>query len=113
MSVLDEPVLAERTMAVQRRLARVGERLPPSPAYLQPATDASDVVVLHLWRATQIVIDIAMGACLAFRLGTPATYAARSGVSSRQASSTPRSPTAWCAPPGSVTSWPTPTSRWT
>ena len=75
MSVLDRAVLAERTMAVQRHLARVAERLPPSPAALQPATDASDAVVLHLWQATQIVIDVAMGACLALRLGTPSSYA--------------------------------------
>ncbi len=75
MSVLDRAVLAERTMTVQRHLARVAERLPPSPAALQPATDASDAVVLHLWQATQIVIDVAMGACLALRLGTPASYA--------------------------------------
>ena len=75
MSVLDRPVLAERTMAVQRHLARVAERLPTSDADLQPATDASDAVVLHLWQATQIVIDVALGACLALRLGAPASYA--------------------------------------
>ena len=75
MSVLDRAVLAERTMAVQRHLARVAERLPPAPGALQPATDASDAVVLHLWQATQIVIDVAMGACFALRLGTPRSYA--------------------------------------
>ena len=75
MSVLDRAVLAERTMAVQRHLARVAERLPPAPGDLQPATDASDAVVLHLWQATQIVIDVAMGACFALRLGTPRSYA--------------------------------------
>jgi uncharacterized protein YutE (UPF0331/DUF86 family) len=75
VSVLDRAVLAERTMTVQRHLARVTDRLPPSPAVLQPASDASDAVVLHLWQATQIVIDVAMGACLALRLGTPRSYA--------------------------------------
>ena len=75
MSVLDRAVLAERAMTVQRHLARVAERLPASPADLAPATDASDAVVLHLWQATQIVIDVAMGACLALRLGTPGSYA--------------------------------------
>ena len=75
MSVLDRAVLAERTMAVQRHLARVAERLPLAPGALQPATDASDAVVLHLWQATQIVIDVAMGACFALRLGTPRSYA--------------------------------------
>lgn len=75
MSVFDRAVLAERTMTVQRHLARVAERLPASAADLAPATDASDAVVLHLWQATQIVIDVAMSACLALRLGTPGSYA--------------------------------------
>ena len=75
MSVLDRAVLAERTMAVQRHLARVADRLPGSAADLQPASDASDAVVLHLWQATQIVIDVALGACLALRLGAPGSYA--------------------------------------
>jgi uncharacterized protein YutE (UPF0331/DUF86 family) len=74
VSVLDRAVLAERTMTVQRHLARVAERL-PAAADLAPATDASDAVVLHLWQATQIVIDAAMSACLALHLGTPGSYA--------------------------------------
>ena len=74
MSVLDRAVLAERTMTVQRHLARVADRLPASSSDLEPSTDASDAVVLHLWQATQIVIDVAMGACLALRLGTPGSY---------------------------------------
>ena len=62
-------------MAVERHLQRVADRLPASIADLQPATDASDAVVLHLWQATQIVIDLAMAACLSLNLGTPASYA--------------------------------------
>jgi len=75
VSVLDRAVLAERTMTIQRHLARVAERLPASAVDFAPATDASDAVVLHLWQATQIVIDVAMSACLALRLGTPGSYA--------------------------------------
>ena len=60
MSVLDHAVLAERTMAVERHLRRVAERLPPAAADMQPATDVSDAVTLHLWQATQIAIDLAM-----------------------------------------------------
>jgi uncharacterized protein YutE (UPF0331/DUF86 family) len=75
VTVFDTAVLAERAMAVERHLRRVAERLPPSPSELQPATDASDAVVLHLWQATQIVIDLAMSACLRLKLGTPASYA--------------------------------------
>ena len=40
-----------------------------------PASDASDAVILHLWQAVQIVIDLATAACLHLKLGTPATYA--------------------------------------
>lgn len=73
MSVFDRAVLAERTMAVERHLRRVAERLPSTATDLQPATDASDAVVLHLWQATQIVIDLAMAACLSLKLGTPSS----------------------------------------
>jgi uncharacterized protein YutE (UPF0331/DUF86 family) len=75
VTTLDRAVLAERTMVVQRHLQRVAGRLPPSADDFQPATDASDAVILHLWQATQIVIDQAMRACLAANLGTPSSYA--------------------------------------
>lgn len=75
MSALDRSVLAERIMAVERHLRRVADRLPASAADLQPSTDASDAVILHLWQATQIVIDLAMAACLARDIGTPGSYA--------------------------------------
>jgi uncharacterized protein YutE (UPF0331/DUF86 family) len=75
VSALDREVLAERWAAVQRHLARVAERLPGDPAELRPATDASDAVILHLWQAVQITIDLALAACLHLKLGTPATYA--------------------------------------
>ncbi len=75
MSVLDRAVLAERVMAVERHLARVAARLPATPSELRPTTDPSDAVILHLWQATQIVIDLAMAACLSFNLGTPSSYA--------------------------------------
>ena len=75
MTAFDKAVLAERTMAIDRHLRRVADRLPSSPAELQASTDASDAVVLHLWQATQPVIDLAISACLALKLGTPASYA--------------------------------------
>lgn len=75
MSVFDRAVLAERTMAIERHLRRVAERLPASASEMQPAADASDAVILHLWQATQVVIDLAMAACLSLKLGTPASYA--------------------------------------
>lgn len=75
MSPLDRDLLAERTMVIERHLKRVAERLPDQPKDFSPVTDASDAVILHLWQATQIVIDLAASACLHFKLGTPATYA--------------------------------------
>ena len=75
MSVFDRDIFAERATAVERHLQRVAARLPESAAGLQPFTDVSDAVILHLWQATQIVIDLAMAACLWLKLGTPATYA--------------------------------------
>ena len=74
MSPFDSALLAQRSMAVERHLRRVADRLPSSAAELQPA-DASDAVVQHLGQATQIVIDLAMAACLSLKLGTPASYA--------------------------------------
>lgn len=74
MGTLDRPVLAERAAAVERHLGRVAERLPSSAAELVPATDASDAVILHLWQAVQIVIDLGLSACLHFNLGTPESY---------------------------------------
>jgi len=75
MSPLDRAVLAERTAAIERHLARVRSRLPDRATDLVPATDASDAVILHLWQATQIVIDLAVAACVAEGLGTPQNYA--------------------------------------
>jgi uncharacterized protein YutE (UPF0331/DUF86 family) len=75
MSPIDRAILAERTMALERHLGRVAERLPHAPAELVASTDASDAVILHLWQATQIVIDLAVSACVAEHLGTPQSYA--------------------------------------
>ena len=75
MSALDRDLLAERLLSVERHLRRVAERLPERAADLLPSSDASDAVVLHLWQATQIAIDLATAACVKWSLGTPATYA--------------------------------------
>lgn len=75
MSPLDRAILAERAAAVERHLRRVARRLPESASDLQPESDASDAVILHLWQATQIVIDLATASCVTLGLGTPASYA--------------------------------------
>lgn len=74
MSPIDRAVLAERTLAVTRHLERVAAKLPAAADALQPESDASDAVILHLWQATQIVIDLAVSASVALGGGTPATY---------------------------------------
>lgn len=75
MSLFDEDVLAERVARLQRHLDRVAARLPPEPEALLPATDASDAVMLHLWQAVQLVIDLGIAACVKLGLGPPPTYA--------------------------------------
>ena len=75
MSALDRETLAEKAMVVRRHLARVAERLPSDPDAFRPATDASDAVILHLWQAVQVVIDLAVAACLHLDLGAPGSYA--------------------------------------
>jgi uncharacterized protein YutE (UPF0331/DUF86 family) len=74
VSALDGHVLAERVSAVERHLARVEAKLPATPEALQPATDTSDAVVLHLWQAVQIVIDLAVTLCVRLHLGAPGSY---------------------------------------
>jgi uncharacterized protein YutE (UPF0331/DUF86 family) len=75
VSPLDRDLLAERASALDRHLRRVAERLPAGADDLHPGSDASDAVVLHLWQATQIAIDLATAACVKFEVGTPGSYA--------------------------------------
>lgn len=74
MSAHDVAVLAERVSAVERHLARIASKLPASAAELQPGSDASDAIILHLWQAVQIVIDLAVSQCVTLHLGAPANY---------------------------------------
>lgn len=72
---IDLDILAERASAVERHLQRVSQKLPATPDELRPNTDASDAVILHLWQATQIIVDLALTACAQLHLGAPAGYA--------------------------------------
>ncbi len=92
MTGLDRAVLAERASAVERHLARVAARLPATPDLLKPSTDASDAVVLHLWQATQTVIDLAVSLSARLKLGAPSGYGDAFCGSPVPVSSTPRSP---------------------
>lgn len=75
MTGVDPGVLAERAAAVERHLRRVAARLPTDASAMRPSSDAADAVVLHLWQAVQIVIDLAVSACVRLGLGSPPTYA--------------------------------------
>lgn len=72
---LDRHRLAERAAAVQRHLHRVAERLPAADEPFDATTDESDAVILHLWQATQIVIDLAMSVAVDRDAGAPGSYA--------------------------------------
>lgn len=74
MSSLDKEILIERINAVERHLKRVNSQLPKSLSDFVPESNASDAVILHLWQAVQIIIDISMSACIHFHLGTPKSY---------------------------------------
>ena len=74
MSAFDRDVVAARTAAIERHLRRVAARLPATATDLRPETDTSDAVVLHLWQAVQLTLDLAFAACLHRSLPTPATY---------------------------------------
>lgn len=75
MMPLDSDVFAERVSAVERHLGHVAERLPDRAEDLKTSTDAADAVILHLWQAVQIVIDLAVSLCVRSKLGAPASYA--------------------------------------
>ncbi len=67
-------ILAEKIATVERHLRRVAERLPAAPGDFRPMTDTSDAVILHLWQAVQVVIDLAVSTCVRLGLGSPASY---------------------------------------
>lgn len=74
MKPLDTDVFAQRVLAVERHLARVAQKLPDSAEKLAASSDESDAVVLHLWLAVQITIDLSMALCVRSGLGIPQTY---------------------------------------
>lgn len=75
MSLLDPALLAERTAQLERHLERVRSRLPARAEDLLPESDVCDAVILHLWQAVQIAIDLGVSACVKLGLGAPPTYA--------------------------------------
>jgi uncharacterized protein YutE (UPF0331/DUF86 family) len=74
MSGLDEVLLAEKAAAIERHLARVEARRPARAEDLRAHSDISDSVILHLWQAVQLAIDLGVSAHVRAGLGSPATY---------------------------------------
>lgn len=75
MAPADPARTAERVAAVDRHLRRVADLLPDRAEQLRPLTEASDGVVLHLWQAVQVVVDLAASWAVRAGLGSPPTYA--------------------------------------
>ena len=75
MPPTDPAALAERLAALNRHLRRVADQLPAVAEDLRPSTGPSDAVVLHLWQAIQLTIDLALSWCVRAGLGAPPTYA--------------------------------------
>ncbi|QJY46911.1 type VII toxin-antitoxin system HepT family RNase toxin [Pseudonocardia broussonetiae] len=74
MTGIDRELLAERAASVGRHLDRVAAHLPADPDGLGPLSAATDTVVLHLWQAVQVTIDLAVSSCVRLGLGSPPTY---------------------------------------
>ncbi|MCA1672136.1 MAG: DUF86 domain-containing protein [Actinobacteria bacterium] len=74
-AIVDRELMAERAAVVGRHLDRVARHLPEDPAELRPDTAATDTVILHLWQAVQVVIDLAVSTCVRLGVGSPPTYA--------------------------------------
>lgn len=72
---LDRELLAERTATVLGHLDRVDAHLPSNPDDLRPLRSETDTVILHLWQAVQVTLDLATSACVRLGLGAPGTYA--------------------------------------
>lgn len=72
---LDSETLAEKFAILERHLDRVQSRLPLHSEDFQAGTDACDSVILHLWQAIQITLDVAITWCIRRNLGAPTSYA--------------------------------------
>lgn len=71
----DPMVVGDRIARMEKHLRRVQAKLPETAEGFVPASDASDAVILHLWQAVQIAIDLATATCVRRGLGAPTGYA--------------------------------------
>lgn len=74
MRAIDTDLVRERAAVLEGHLERIEATLPRDPASFVLGTDAADVVSLHLLFGIQVVLDLAVFACIHFGLQAPASY---------------------------------------
>ena len=74
MKAVDADLLRERSRVLETHLGRIKDALPADALTFKRGTDAVDVVSLHLLFGIQVVLDLAVFACIHFGLQAPASY---------------------------------------
>jgi len=74
MKAVDPELMRERSRVLEAHLHRIQDALPADPLAFKRGTDAADVVSLHLLFGIQVVLDLAIFACIHFGLQAPASY---------------------------------------
>lgn len=74
MKAIDPELMRERARVLEFHLGRIRETLPTDPFAFKRSTDQADVVSLHVLFAIQVVLDLAVFACIHFGLQAPSSY---------------------------------------
>lgn len=74
MKAIDAELMRQRARVLETHLGRIEDALPADALGFQRGTDAVDVVSLHLLFGIQVVLDLAVFACIHFGLQAPASY---------------------------------------
>lgn len=74
MKAIDPAFLRERALILESHLERIRGRRGEEPARLAEDPAAKDSVSLHLLLGVQVVLDLAIFACIHFGLQAPSSY---------------------------------------
>lgn len=74
MKAIDAELLRQRSRVLETHLGRIQDALPADAVAFKRGADAVDVVSLHLLFGIQVVLDLAVFACIHFGLQAPASY---------------------------------------
>lgn len=74
MKAIAPDLLRQRSRVLEAHLRRIAEALPQDPSLFRPGTDAADIVSFNLLCGIQVVLDLAVFACIHFGLQAPASY---------------------------------------